>query len=297
MRAPRRGASTCNRGPFAAQPLGLLDAGHARRRGLCREARLTSSSITSAARRPIPNARLTSGDPRAEGRLPADPERNQVHLRLRHADPQVADRLAVVQLRGPDGGGGSLSEPHAALANCPARPATLVGADHRGAELLGRQEPRQPQPSRSRRLRQLRVVGLSKVQFRAPLCDPDVHARRMVSGRFGNALLSSDAMVPNAVPGTTFHADYFEGWDPTRESDVDRQLHQQDARIARRAISATAGSSRARRSEADGARRLMPRFDELQRVLVGVALDRLVEDRLGVVVGTGVEETCLRRPA
>jgi hypothetical protein len=26
--------------------------------------------------------------------------------------------------------------------------------------------------------------------------------------------LSSDAMVPNAAPGTTFHADYFEAWDP-----------------------------------------------------------------------------------
>ena len=26
---------------------------------------------------------------------------------------------------------------------------------------------------------------------------------------------SSDAMVPGAPPGTTFHADYFEGWDPT----------------------------------------------------------------------------------
>jgi hypothetical protein len=40
---------------------------------------------------------------------------------------------------------------------------------------------------------------------------------------------SSDAMVTNAVPGTTFHADYFEGWD--RESDVDRQLHQRDAEL------------------------------------------------------------------
>jgi hypothetical protein len=42
---------------------------------------------------------------------------------------------------------------------------------------------------------------------------------------------SSDAMVPNAAPGTTFHADYFEGWDPDGESDVDRQLHQQDAQL------------------------------------------------------------------
>jgi hypothetical protein len=31
----------------------------------------------------------------------------------------------------------------------------------------------------------------------------------------GNWRLSSDAMVPGAVPGSTFHADYFEAWSPT----------------------------------------------------------------------------------
>ena len=89
------GQSTCNRGPFAANrsaywmPAMLDGAGNVVKPGFV--------SIYYK-RRPAadPKCSLSSGNRQAERRLPADPERSQIYLRLRPVDPQVADWFAVV---------------------------------------------------------------------------------------------------------------------------------------------------------------------------------------------------------
>jgi hypothetical protein len=206
-----RGASTCNRGPFAANRSAywmpaMLDAA-----GNVVKPKFVAIYYK---RLPATDSRCSSVNPRAEGNCIPIPNGIKFifgYDMLTHESPTGS---LWFNCQGPGAVGGHYPNLNAVLANCPATRGTLVGAiieapqcwDGKNLDSANHRDH----------------VGYAGYGTRGyKKCDP-THPYLMPTFTLGawypvasGMHLSSDAMVPNAVPGTTFHADYFEAWDPT----------------------------------------------------------------------------------
>jgi hypothetical protein len=207
------GESTCNRGPFAANrsaywmPAMLDGAGNVVKPAFV---------IIYYKRRPgeDPKCSLSSGDPRAEGNCLPIPNGIKFifgYDLLTHKSPTGS---LWFNCQGPGAAEGHYPNLNAVLANCPARPRTLVGAIIEAPSCWDGKNLDSPNHRDHVGYPSYGSWGYQK-------CDS---AHRYVIPAFtlgawypvaAGMHFSSDAMVPEAVPGTTFHADYFEAWDPT----------------------------------------------------------------------------------
>jgi hypothetical protein len=207
-----RGTSTCNHGPFAANrsaywmPAMLDGAGN-----------VVKPAFVSIyyKRRPAsdPKCSISSGDSRAEGNCVPIPNGIKFifgYDMLTHESPTGS---LWFNCQGHTAVPGHYHDLNAALANCPADRGNKIGAiieapscwDGKNLDSANHRDH----------------VGYPSYGSWGYLKCDSAHPYVMPTFTLGawypvaSAMhLSSDAMVPNAVPGTTFHADYFEAWDP-----------------------------------------------------------------------------------
>jgi hypothetical protein len=204
------GQSTCNRGPFAANRSAywmpaMLDGSGA----------VVKPEFVSIyyKRRPAddPKCSLSSGDQRAEGNCLPIPNGIKFifgYDMLTHKSPTGS---LWFNCQGPSAVAGHYPNLNVALANCPADRGNKVGAiieapscwDGKSLDSANHRDH----------------VGYPSYRPYQK-CD-SAHPYVMPTFTLGawypvasGMHLSSDEMVPNALPGTTFHADYFEAWDP-----------------------------------------------------------------------------------
>ena len=226
------GQSTCNRGPFAANrsaywmPAMLDGAGNVVKPGFV--------SIYYK-RRPAADPKCSLVERQSPGRrrLPADPERPQVHLRLRPVDPQVADWFAVVQLPGAGRSSRPLPEPRRGPRELPGEAAHAQSARSSRRRVAGTARTSTAPTIAITSVIPVTGLGLSEVRLRRIRYVIPTFTLGAWYPVASGMHFSSDAMVPNAVPGHHLPRRLFRGLGPDRQSDVDRQLHQQDAAIAR----------------------------------------------------------------
>ena len=117
-------------------------------------------------------------------------------------------------------------------------------AEHSWPGLLGRQESRYTRPSQPRFAWRLMfgTRATNQSHYRCDAAHP-YHIPQMTLMAFyavdanfeaGKWHLSSDEMVPGAVAGTTFHADYWEAWSPVVRDNLAAILHRRTPSVRRR---------------------------------------------------------------
>ena len=207
------GQSTCNHGSFAANRSAywmpaMLDAN-----GQVVRPKFVSIYYK---RRPSndPKCSAASGDPRAEGNCLAIPNGLKFIFGYDMLTHQKPTGSLWYNCQGPSAVEGHYPNLKAALEKCPATDGNLVGAiieapscwDGKNLDSANHRD---------------HVAYASYGGWGYLKCDrahPFVIPTFTLGAWYPAAArmhLSSDAMVPNAEPGTTFHADYFEAWDPT----------------------------------------------------------------------------------
>jgi hypothetical protein len=205
------GESTCNRGPFAANRSAywmpaMLDAA----------GQVVKPEFVSIyyKRRPAsdPKCSLASGDPRAEGNCVPIPNGIKFIFGYDLLTHKAPTGSLWYNCQGPTANPGHYRDLNAALANCPADAGNKVGAIIEAPSCWDGKNLDSPNHRDH--------VSYASYGPGYLKCDS---AHRYVMPTFtlgawypvaSRMHLSSDAMVPGAAPGTTFHADYFEAWDP-----------------------------------------------------------------------------------
>lgn len=213
------GTSTCNNGGFAANRSGywmpaMLDGvGHVVQPDFVSiyYKRLPASD---------PKCSLSSGDPKAEGNCVAIPNGLKFIMGFNMLNPPASPTGDFhYNCQGPTATPGTYKTLAEAIANCPVNPAgmkqnqlgaiitapdcwdgkNLDSADHRS-----------------------HVAYMSYGNWGYKRCDSEhpyviptftLGAWYTVDENLSKWHLASDEMMPGTVPGSTFHADYFEGWD------------------------------------------------------------------------------------
>jgi hypothetical protein len=167
-------------------------------------------------RRPAsdPKCSLSSGNRQAEGNCLPIPNGLKFIFGYDLLTHKAPTGSLWFNCQGPGAVEGHYRNLDVALANCPAKPRTLVGAIIEAPECWDGKNLDSPNHRDHVGYPSYGSWGYRK-------CDP---AHRYLIPTFtlgawypvaSGMHFSSDAMVPDAPPGTTFHADYFEAWDPT----------------------------------------------------------------------------------
>lgn len=165
-------------------------------------------------RRPAsdPKCSLASGDPRAEGNCLTIPN----GLRFVFGYDMLTGKTPTGELyfncQGPTAKPGTYPNLTVALSNCPA--GNKVGAVAKAPGCWDGKNLDSPNHRDHMAYPGYGTWGYLKCDSAHPYRIPDFTLGAWYPVAAGMHL-SSDAMVPNAAPGTTFHADYFEAWDPT----------------------------------------------------------------------------------
>ena len=204
------GQSTCNHGPFAANrsaywmPAMLDVAGNP----------VKPDYVTIYyKRRPAgdPKCSLTSGDPRAEGNCVAIPNGLKFIFGYDMLSGKRPTGAGYFNCDGPTGVQGHYANLPQALEKCPA--GNRIGAIIMAPECWDGKNLDSPNHRDH-----VAYPGYGDWGYlRCPATHPYVIPTFTLGAWYqltAGMHLSSDAMVPNAAPGTTFHADYFEAWDP-----------------------------------------------------------------------------------
>ena len=167
-------------------------------------------------RRPAadPKCSLSSGNRQAEGDCLPIPNGLKFifgYDMLTHKSPTGS---LWFNCQGPGAVEGHYPNLDAALANCPARPRTLVGAIIEAPSCWDGKSLDSPNHRDHVGYPSYGSWGYQKCDSAHRYLIPTFTLGRVVSGSLRNALLQRRDGA-RAPPGTTFHADYFEGWDPT----------------------------------------------------------------------------------
>jgi hypothetical protein len=205
-----KGESTCNRGPFAANRSAywmpaMLDAAE----------QVVKPKFVSIyyKRRPAsdPKCSLSSGDRHAEGNCVAIPN----GLKFIFGYDMLTGKSPTGELhfscQGTTAGSGDYRTIATALANCPA--GNLIGAVIKAPECWDGKNLDSPNHRDHVAYPSYGDWGYLRCDRQHPFVIPTFTLGAWYPVAAGMHL-SSDAMVPGAAPGTTFHADYFEAWDP-----------------------------------------------------------------------------------
>jgi hypothetical protein len=207
------GQSTCNRGPFAANrsaywmPAMLDSAGE-----------VVKPAFVSIyyKRRPAsdPKCSLARGGPDASGNCVPIPNGIKFifgYDLLTHKWPTGS---LWFDCQGPTAVSAHYPNLNAVLARCPANQGNKVGAVIEAPSCWNGKNLDSPNHRDHVAYPSYGTWGYKKCPATHPYVMPAFTLGAWYPVASGMHL-SSDAMVPNAAPGTTFHADYFEAWDPT----------------------------------------------------------------------------------
>ena len=204
------GESSCNRGPFAANrsaywmPAMLDGAGQ-----------VVKPEFVSIyyKRRPASDPKCMLKNYQSEGNCLPIPNGLKFIFGYDMLTKERPTGSLWFNCQGPGAVPGHYSNLTQVLANCPANRGTLVGAIIEAPNCWDGKNLDSPNHRDHVAYRSYGGWGYPKCPASHPYVIPTFTLGAWYPVAAGMHF-SSDAMVPGAAPGTTFHADYFEAWDP-----------------------------------------------------------------------------------